>query len=170
MTNDLIQQFNVQIKNEFYSANLYLSFSIQLDKLGLKGCSHWMLQQYHEELSHGLDFINYMKRRGASAEILGIEQPIVNANEPYEFFEAALAHEKLVSASINKLMTLARQEDDYATQDFLFGFVREQVEEEDTLNEIIGEMKLAKDSPAALLRLNEELLARPAFSNAKSEQ
>ncbi len=163
MDNNLIQQFNVQIRNEFYSAHLYLAFSIQLDQLGLKGCAHWMLQQYHEELSHGLIFIDFLKKRGVAAEILDIEKPVVSAKEAYEFFEDSLKHEQLVTASINNLMTLAKNADDYAAQDFLYGFVREQVEEEDTLNEIIGELKWAQDSPSSLLRINKELLARPAF-------
>ncbi len=163
MDNNLIQQFNEQIRNEFYSANLYLAFSIKLDELGLGGGAHWMLQQYFEELSHGLMFIDFMKKRGVAAEILGIEKPESCHSEVHEYFEASLAHEKIVTASINKLMKMAKDQDDYAAQDFLFGFVREQVEEEDTLQDIIGELKLGKDSPAALLRLNESLQQRGNF-------
>ncbi len=47
-----------------------------------------------------------------------------------EVFEQVAQHERRVSKMIDELVDVASAEKDKATQDFLWGFVREQVEEE----------------------------------------
>ena len=50
-----------------------------------------------------------------------------------------------VSELIDKLVDVASAEKDKATQDFLWGFVREQVEEEATAESIMEKIKKAGD-------------------------
>ena len=54
-------------------------------------------------------------------------------------------HECHVSELIDKLVDVASAEKDKATQDFLWGFVREQVEEEATAESIMEKIKKAGD-------------------------
>ncbi len=60
-------------------------------------------------------------------------------------FETALQSEIAVTQSINRIVTAARREEDYATENFLQWFVSEQIEEEDNarraieLFDVIGE-------------------------------
>ena len=56
---------------------------------------------------------------------------------------------------IDKLVDIASEEKDKATQDFLWGFVREQVEEEATALDIYEKMK--KADKASLILLDEKL-------------
>lgn len=56
---------------------------------------------------------------------------------------------------IDKLVDIASAEKDKATQDFLWGFVREQVEEEATALDIYEKMKKADN--ASLILLDEKL-------------
>ena len=60
-----------------------------------------------------------------------------------EVFEHVYKHECHVSELINTLVDVAAAEKDKATQDFLWSFVREQVEEEATANAIVEKLKLA---------------------------
>ena len=65
---------------------------------------------------------------------------------PTEVFEHALEHERHVSRLIDELVHLASEEKDNATRDFLWGFVREQVEEEANFLNIVNLMKKAGES------------------------
>ena len=60
-------------------------------------------------------------------------------------FEHVYRHECHVSELIDKLVDVASAEKDKATQDFLWGFVREQVEEEATAESIMEKIKKAGD-------------------------
>ena len=60
-----------------------------------------------------------------------------------ELFEHVYSHECHVSELINKVVDAAAKEDDKATQDFFWGFVREQVEEEATASSIVDKLKRA---------------------------
>ena len=75
-------------------------------------------------------------------------------------FEKTLAHEQYITLSLNTLMDLARDEHDHATQILLQWYITEQIEEEQNDNDIINDLKLAKDDPRAILMLDRELAAR----------
>ena len=77
-------------------------------------------------------------------------------------FEAALAHEERVSASIRDLYRLAESEGDLDSRPLLNWFLEEQIEEESTVKEIVAQVKMIDDDGPGLLRLDEELGARPA--------
>jgi ferritin len=79
-----------------------------------------------------------------------------------EIFEASLAHEEKVSESIRELYRSADKEGDYDARPLLNWFVDEQVEEEATVSEIIGRVKLIGNDGSGLLRLDAELGQRPA--------
>ena len=76
-------------------------------------------------------------------------------------FEAALAHEEKVSESIRNLYRLAEAEGDLDSRPLLNWFLEEQIEEEATVKEIVGRVTMIKDDGPGLLRLDEELGARP---------
>ena len=60
---------------------------------------------------------------------------------PVEVFEHVYKHEKYVSELIDKMVDIAEEDKDHASRDFLFGFVREQVEEESTAKGILDDLK-----------------------------
>ena len=64
---------------------------------------------------------------------------------PVEVFEHALEHEKRVSRLIDELVQVASEEKDNATQDFLWQFVREQVEDEANVLNIVSHLRKAGD-------------------------
>ena len=65
---------------------------------------------------------------------------------PLEVFEHGFEHERHVSKLVDALVDIAAAEKDKATQDFLWGFVREQVEEEATAQGIVDKIKRAGDA------------------------
>jgi ferritin len=75
-----------------------------------------------------------------------------------EAFEDAYKHECHVSKLIDLLVKIASEEKDNATQNFLWGFVREQVEEEAKTLDIVDKMK--RSGEAGMFFLNYKLAER----------
>ena len=157
-----------QVAAEFYSAYLYLSMSAYFDSIGLQGFANWMKIQTREELSHGEKFFDFIAERDARVTLDAIEAPPAQWNTPLAAFEAAYAHEQKVTAMINSLVSIARGENDYASEGFLQWFVDEQVEEESTAKNIVDQLRLVGDNPQALLMLDRELGQR-TFTPAAEE-
>lgn len=137
---------NGQITAEMWSSNLYLSMSFFLQSKGLDGSARWMKKQAEEEMEHALSMADYLSRRGGAAKVSQIDAVPQEWNSLLEVFEKVYDHECHVSKLIENLVRLASEERDMATQDFLWGFVREQVEEEATAQGIVDKIRLAGDA------------------------
>ena len=158
MTERLQKALNEQITAELWSANLYLSMSFFLRREGYDGFAHWMKRQSHEETCHANRIAEYMISRQAIPKIDKIDVVPQNWGSAREAFEDAYKHECHVSKLIDLLVKVASEEKDNATQDFLWGFVREQVEEEAQTLDIVD--KLKRTGEAGILFLNYKLAER----------
>lgn len=137
---------NEQITAEMWSANLYLSMSFYFEKEGFSGFANWMKKQSQEELEHAYVMADYIIKRGGVAKVDKIDVVPSGWGTPLEVFEHVYKHECHVSKMIDELVSVASAERDNATQDFLWGFVREQVEEEATAQGIVDKIKRAGDA------------------------
>ena len=160
ISNSLEKALNNQIVCEIYSANLYLSMSFYLEKEGYTGFSTWMKKQSAEEMDHASQMASYIIKRGGTAEVNTIEAVKKTWENPLNVFEDAYAHECKISESINNLLAQAQKEGDNATQDFLWQFVREQVEEEATASGIVDRIKRMGNN--SLFNLDEQYGLRQA--------
>jgi len=161
LSNAVEKAINDQIKNELYSAYLYLSMSAYLESANLPGMARWMRLQSDEEMSHAMKFFDYVYDRGGRVVLQAIDQPPAEFGSPLDVFEKALAHEKKVTGMINQIYDLAVKENDYPSQIELQWFITEQVEEEKTVREIVAKFHMVKDDPSSLLDLDRELGERP---------
>ena len=152
MISDKLQKaINEQIVAEMWSANLYLSMSFYLQREGYDGCATWMKKQSQEELEHAYDMANYVIKRGGVAKVDKIDVVPQEWNGVLGVFENVYEHECQVSKLIENVVKVASEEKDMATQDFLWGFVREQVEEEATAKNIVEKLKLYGEHHAVLM-------------------
>jgi ferritin len=160
LSQSLQEALNDQVKNEFYSAYVYLSMSSWFDDQGLPGFARWMRVQYQEELAHGLRIFDFINDRDGRALVYGFDSPPAHWKSPLDVFESSYAHEQKVTGMINSLYTLAVQEKDYPTQVLMQWYINEQVEEEKNAKLIVDQLRHAGDSGAALLILDRELGSR----------
>lgn len=149
---------NGQITKEIWSANLYLSMAFYFDKEGFNGFANWMKKQSQEEMDHAYTMANYIIKRGGTARVGQIDAVPESWNSPLEVFEKVYEHECTVSKSIDDLVDIASAERDKATQDFLWSFVREQVEEEATASGIVDRIRKMGDS--AIFNLDQQYGSR----------
>ncbi len=161
MLNKKIEEaLNAQINAEMWSAYLYLSMSAYCHANGNPGMGKWYEVQFQEEQDHAKILFNYVIRRGGKVQLKAIDAVPTEWKSILDVFESTLAHEQKVTALINELFALTSAENDYATQSMLKWFIDEQVEEEETAQNIIDNLKMIKDNGYGLYMLDKELGSR----------
>ena len=131
----MFDALNEQIKNEFYSAYMYLAMSAYFVEKGLPGFANWMRVQAKEEVTHATKMYDYVLSRGGKIELKAITAPPAGWKTPLDVMQAGLLHEKSVTKRLNELADLAVKEKDHASQIFLSWYVNEQVERPETRTE-----------------------------------
>lgn len=158
----MAEAINDQINAELYSAYLYFAMSAWAGGEGYGGIGAWLYAQGAEELTHAQKFFVYLQRVGSAIRLGAIEAPPAKFDSPKKVFEQVLEHEKLVTGRINDLAKLARDESDFATANEIQWFVNEQIEEEQSVNEVLDKLRLAGDSGNAIFMIDHELARRGA--------
>jgi ferritin len=158
MNPSIQKALNDQIREEFYSAYLYLSMATYFASKGLNGISGWMKEQASEETKHAMKFYEYVFERGGRVTLDALAQPPAEFETFQKAFEAALAHEQFITGRIHALHELAGKEKDLATQSMLKWFIDEQVEEEQQVQEILDQFQYIPNEKApAILMLDHRL-------------
>jgi ferritin len=160
ISNTIQNALNEQINAELFSSYLYLSMAAYFESENWNGFASWMKVQSQEEYSHAMKLFKYLNDVDSKVILEAIEKPKVEWKTPIEAFEEAHTHELYITDRINKLVTLAVSEKDYATNLFLNYFVIEQVEEVSTVSQIINKFKLIGDNKSSLFFLDRELSMR----------
>jgi ferritin len=151
------QALNKQINEELFSAYLYLAMTAYFEQANYRGMASWMKVQFKEETIHALKIFDYVHERGGVAKLLAIEQPKANWTTPLAAFAAALTHERSITKKIYALVDKAAEEKDHGTANFLQWFVKEQVEEEASVEPIMKQLEAIGDHLGALYHLDHQL-------------
>lgn len=146
ISNKLEKAINDQIAAELWSSQLYLQMSLFLKKEGWNGSAHWMGRQAEEEREHALSLADWVIKRGGEVKLAKVDEVPYGWNSLLDVYKAVYEHECHVSELIDKLVDVASAEKDKASQDFLWSFVREQVEEEATAAGIVDSLKHAGEN------------------------
>ena len=160
MDQRVYELINDQINKELYSAYLYLSFADYYEEEGLSGYANYFEIQAQEERDHALIFRNYLHENGEKVKLSPIAAPDKTFSSYIEPLEAALEHEKYVTSLINDIYAAAEAVKDYRAMKFLDWFIDEQMEEEDTADDMITKMRLFGCDARSLYELNQEYAAR----------
>lgn len=145
---------NDQLNRELESAYIYLGMAAYFNSMNYTGFEHWMKLQATEELKHGMKFFKHIEERMGRVVLESVKAPKKEWNSVLHAFEDAFKHEQVVTDNIHKLVALAREEKDFATENFLQWFVAEQVEEEAAAADVVAKLKMAGDSSNALMMLD----------------
>ena len=148
---------NDQINAEFFSSYLYLAMAAYFESKNWNGFAAWMKAQSNEEYLHAMKFFKYVSDVEGRVKLGSIEKPEFEWKSPLHAFEEAHKHELYITDRVNKLVSQANEEKDYATGLFLNYFVTEQVEEVSTVSQIVHKLKLINDNPSSLYFLDREL-------------
>ncbi len=131
-------QLNVQIGHELAAHNQYLACAIHYDALTMPKLAAFFYGQALEEREHALMMVQYLLDSDAEVQIPGIQAPQNGFADVVEPVALALSQEKRVTEQVNGLLRIAREESDFASEQFMQWFIKEQVEEMATMSDLLA--------------------------------
>lgn len=154
MNQEMFAQLNAQVSNELYNSFVYLSISNFYYQQKMNGLGKHYKQQYEDERSHAQKFIDYLLKFELGNTIeLPVASPANTWDDLFVPLDRALALEQTTTTQIDKLTKLAISFEDFATQELLQWFSKEQVNEEFEANTMIAQAKLNGSYDELALRL-----------------
>ncbi|WP_310993315.1 ferritin [Aequorivita marina] len=151
---------NKQVKKEGEAAQIYLAYAIWADSEGYAGVSDLLFRHSGEERDHMMKVIQYIQERGGRAKITALSAPPENPKNLQECFEKIFQHEVDNTTAIYEIVSLSHEEKDWATWNFGQWFVKEQIEEETLVMDLLDKLKVAGGSKAtseSLLYLDSQI-------------
>lgn len=128
---------NGQIKMEAHASAAYLAMASWCEQNGFFTSAKFFFKQSEEEREHMMKIFHFLVDTGGSP----ISPAVAAVNHEFssiqDVFESALDHEVKVTESIKNIVKSARKSLDITTERFLDWFILEQVEEENTIRDIL---------------------------------
>ncbi len=145
-----VQQLNTQIGNEFAAHQQYVACAVYYDALTMPQMAGFFYAQAIEERNHAMMMVNYLVDQDAEVTIPGVAAPQTTFADIVAPVALALEQEKRVTDQINQLTRIAREEYDFASDQFMQWFIKEQVEEVATMSDLLTVVKRARNDVEAI--------------------
>jgi ferritin len=151
---------NAQIGREYAAAHQYTAIAAWYDAETFPRLAKFFYEQADEEREHARKMSDYLLETGQQVRLGEVAAPINDFPDHVEPIRLALEQERKVTVDIDKLVEIARETRDNASEIFLQWFVTEQVEEEDSITSLLQVAERVRDFPMMV----EEFLARDGKS------
>ena len=148
---------NGQIKMEAHASATYLAMASWCEQNGFFASAKFFFKQAEEEREHMMKIFNFLVDTGGnpiSPEVTGINH---DYSSIVDVFESTLEHEVKVTKSIHNIVKKAREIGDFATERFLDWFVMEQVEEENTIRDILDMIEVTGTEGVGLQMIDNQV-------------
>jgi len=152
------KQLNAQIGNELAAHNQYLACAIYYDAETMPRMAAFFYGQALEERDHAMMMVQYLLDTDSEVTIPGVDAPLATFDDVVAPVQLALDQEKRVTEQINGLLKIAREESDFASEQFMQWFIKEQVEEVATMSDLLAVVTRNRDDIEDI----EEYVAREA--------
>ena len=144
------QLLNEQIGHEFAAHQQYVACAVHYDAEALPQLARFFYRQALEEREHAMMMVQFLLDTDAEVELPGIAAPVSRFADAVEPIALALEQERRVSDQVNALARLAREHGDYAAEQFMQWFIKEQVEEVATMTDLLRVAERTRDDVDAL--------------------
>jgi bacterioferritin B len=133
-----VEALNAQIGNELAAHNQYLACAVHYDAETMPQMAAFFYAQALEEREHAMMMVQYLLDTDAEVTIPGVGAPSASFADVVAPVALALDQEKRVTEQINGLLRIAREENDFASEQFMQWFIKEQVEEVATMTDLLA--------------------------------
>ncbi len=151
-----VTKLNEQIGHEFGASQQYVAAAVFYDAETLPRLAAFFYAQAVEERNHAMMMVQYLLDAGVDPVIPGTSAPRGAFGDIVEPVVVALEQERRVSDQINALAAIAREENDYASEQFMQWFIKEQVEEVASMSDLLRVVERSRENPM----FAEDFLAR----------
>jgi|SRR5262245_5964687 bacterioferritin B len=140
-----VKQLNIQIGNEFAAHQQYVACAVYYDALTMPQMARFFYRQALEERDHAMMMVQYLLDADEEVSIPGVAAPQSTFEDIVQPVQLALDQEKRVTDQINQLTALAREDNDFASDQYMQWFLKEQVEEVATMSSLLTVVTRSKD-------------------------
>jgi bacterioferritin B len=140
-----VSKLNEQIAYEFAAHQQYVACAIYYDSETLPQLANFFYRQALEERDHAMMMVQYLLDTDGEVRVPGVVAPVNEFADVREPIALALDQEKRVTAQINELAAVARQENDFTSEQFMQWFIKEQVEEVATMSDLLRVAERSRD-------------------------
>ncbi len=140
-----VDQLNEQIGHEFAAHQQYVACAVHYAALTMPRMAAFFYAQAEEERSHAMMMVQFLLDTDAQVRIPGVAAPQSTFADIVEPVALALAQERQVTDQVHALTRTAREENDFAAEQFMQWFIKEQVEEVATMSDLLTVVTRAKD-------------------------
>ncbi|WP_228942916.1 ferritin [Nocardioides sp. Leaf374] len=140
-----VEQLNAQIGNELAAHNQYLTCAVYYDAETMPQMAAFFYGQALEEREHAMMMVQYLLDTDSPVTIPGVDAPVPTFDDVVAPVALALEQERRVTEQINALLRTAREEFDFASEQFMQWFIKEQVEEVATMSDLLAVVRRNAD-------------------------
>ena len=133
-----VARLNEQLGYEFGAHQQYVAIAAYYDALTMPQMAALFYNQAVEERDHAMMMIQYLLDADAEIRIPALEAPEMSFADVIAPVKLALDQEKRVTDQVNELTRIARDENDFASDQFMQWFVKEQVEEVAKMSDLLA--------------------------------
>ena len=131
-------RLTAQVANEFAASQQYIAIAVHYDADALPQLAGLFYRQSVEERNHAMIMIQYLLDADEAVVIPGVDAPQTSFSDLAEPVALALDQEKRVSDQCADLVRVARENGDFAGEQFMQWFIKEQVEEVATMSDLLA--------------------------------
>ena len=142
-----VERLNDQIGHEFAAHQQYIAIAVHYEAETLPRLASFFYAQALEERNHALMMVRFLLDQDIDPTIPGVEAPQSAFADVVAPVSTALAQERRVTEQINALAGLAREHQDYTSEQFMQWFIKEQIEEVATMSDLLRVVERSKDDP-----------------------
>jgi ferritin len=145
-----VSRLNEQIGHEFAASQQYVACAIYYDALTMPQMAALFYRQALEERDHAMMMVQYLLDADAEISVPGIVSPQSAFDDVVAPVRLALDQERRVTTQINELTGIARAELDFASDQFMQWFIKEQVEEIARMSDLLTVVSRARSDVEAI--------------------
>lgn len=155
-TDRVVDALNDQIAAELAAAHQYTAVAVHYDSRSFPQLARFFYRQAAEERTHAMMMIRYLTDTGTDVRFGEVPAPEGEFADHVAPIRLAVDQERSVTRAISRIAEITREEGDPVSEQFIQWFLREQVEEEATMSELLDVADRVRDFPMTL----EEYIAR----------
>jgi bacterioferritin B len=142
-----VEALTAQIGREFGASQQYTAVAVYYDDLTLPRLASLFYDQALEERTHAMMMVRYLLDSEVRPEIPGVEAPRSDFADLVDPIRISLDQEKKVTGHISALGSIAREEGDQVSEQFVQWFLKEQVEEVSLFSSLLAVAERSHERP-----------------------
>jgi ferritin len=134
-----------QVAHEFAAHQQYVACAVYYESETLPQLAAFFYRQALEERDHAMMMVQYLLDTNVPVLTPGVQAPQSGFADVVEPVALALTQEKRVSEQITRLTATAREQHDFAAEQFMQWFIAEQIEEVSTMSDLLAVATRSRD-------------------------